>query len=177
MLLFLIARAFAAEPTVDWAPYETMTRTVCRSVATKEELGTLLFAQLALMTEAQMAVVSSQTRLAELRRQVHASRLATDFAHEPEALAADAAITRSIRDLQDETDRLQARIDATQVDAAIASRSTTPPDFPRRSLRRRCRESFADTRADMERVLAAILREGEEVSALPLQQLFVPPTY
>lgn len=176
MLLILVLRAFAQTPSVDSAEYVSMARAVCRHMETKADLGAAYYTQLAIMSDAQMKLVSNQKRLAELRHKVHEARLATDFAHEAEALAADATLTRSIYALQDEVDRMQVLVDEMELDARIASNTVTPRDFPRRSLRRRCRESFAATREDTKRALATVIRELEGTLEIALfEQYILPP--
>ncbi len=177
-MLFLVSFALAKEPVisqqVDWHEYNQVTRKLCKTVRTKEEYGATLLAQLIFITNAEIALVSGQMHLSEIRRQVHVSRVASGFSHEVEALKADAIITLSLEALLQELERIEAMKLKMEREMQLNSRSATPRGFPRRVLRDWCNDSFGNTRDYMQHALYVLVSQDTTISTIPLASLFTP---
>ncbi len=178
MIILLVLLAFAHDSTaalmVDWTEYNQATRKLCRTVHTKEEYGATLLAQLIFITNAEIALVSGQTHLFEIRRQVHVSRVASGFSHEEEALKADASITLSIDVLVQELERIEAMKAKMEREMQLNSRSVTPRGFPRRVLRDWCNDSFDHTRIQMQHAIDVLVSQDKTTSTIPLASLSTP---
>lgn len=162
-LVLVCMQSVLAEPSADWSVYDRLTRRACRQVDTKQEYGALLYAQLVLMSEGQLALIASEMHVVELRRR---SMSTGDV---------DGDVLLVLRALQTERERIEERIAAMEREARMNARAVTPRNFPVRFLRRRCRDSFADTRDDMRRTLAVLYAQDAELSQIPLVDPFSPP--
>ncbi|MBI4256826.1 hypothetical protein HY626_02090 [Candidatus Uhrbacteria bacterium] len=171
--------AFAATPdvlAVDWTEYEKISRAVCQQVKTRQAYGGLVMAQLMLVTEAQLTVISSQIKLDGMAHDVQTMIVGSEFERDGLARSILETILSARTALGEEGGRLDRLMEEMQLDIRISARSVTPPGYPLRVLRRRCRQSFDATKEAVQRTLDVLLEQNEGLVRMPVDRLFTLPS-
>lgn len=160
MLFFLIGLAFAQdEPeAIDWTEYDEMARTTCRAVKTTQDYGALAAAQIVLVGHAQVAVLGSQMKLAELQLTGRSPSASATIESARVALGAQGEL-------------LTEWAGFLALEAYASPGSETPRTLSRRVLRRRCLSSFVGTRNHAQETIDLLFAQGEAISLISLGEI------